>query len=322
MRRRVAWAAILLGIFLAALTGGVGGFYVLVLIFSESFEPEEPPGPIDRGYAFTGPVTCDTFTREVPYLPLDLEPEAVLICADPEGSQAWTAPAELVEGDLGHLVKALDGLRRADPPPYECTFVGGPAYRLLLRFPGNRWATVNGDAGGCDLVTVQAAAWFGARDVLGAAIKVTEQSRRRTEPPDEVPRVDLSCDQLTVDGSVPLSFARDLAETVRIVSCSRPDDREPGPWWQEEATARQTRVLVRDAAHHASPEVDGSRLGCAGGRTTRFVQQLLAQTARGDLLMVAGTCRTFRVVDPEGDEPAAVWRPSPESQRILDDLRR
>ena len=311
-----------LGIFLATLAGSIGGVYVLVLVLAEDLEPEEPPGPIDSGYSLYQPVSCDTYTRTVPYLPLDLEPEAVLICVDPESSQAWTAPPELVEGDLDRLVGTLNGLRRANPQPYECSFVGGPAYRLLIRFPRNRWATIDGDAGGCDLVTVQAATWFGARDVLDAALEDVDQQRRRTEPPDEVPRVLLSCDLLGADGNVPLSFARDLEEVVRIVSCSQADDGELGSWWQEEATTRGTRLLVRDIVRSWSPDDDSPRLGCPGGKRTRYFQHLLGATSRGDVVMISGTCRTFRVVDAEGDEASAGWRPSLESQRILDRLRR
>lgn len=325
MNRTVTDSLVAAAMFVTFLVVGlvvlVGGLIVAAGMLGNHVEPEEPPGPIDGTYIINGPFSCDTVTRPVPYLPLDAEPEAMLICADPDSSQPWTAPSELVEGDLGSLVDALGDLEDAPLPPRECTFGGGPAYDLVLRFSRERYARIHGDVGGCGVVTLDSSERLGAKKVLDAALALVETARQRRQPPGEVGSIDLSCDRLSADRGVPLSLTGDFSQTVRMVSCWQPDDRVLGAWRQTAATARETRVLVRDAVANASPQVDGSRLGCPGGKRTRYLQHLVGQTAWGDLVMVAGMCRTFQVTDVEGDEPAAVWRPSPESQRILDHLR-
>ena len=88
-------------------------------------------------YRIDGELTCDTEVREVPVLPLDAEPVAMLVCADPESSTPWVAPAELVEGDLSELVDRLAGLKPAPDEDIACTMQGGPAYDLVLRFSGD-----------------------------------------------------------------------------------------------------------------------------------------------------------------------------------------
>lgn len=322
MRRKAQEWLVALAIFVTTIALGLVGVVWAAGLLGNHVEPEEPPGPIDRTYIINGRFGCSTVTRPVPYLPLDAEPEAMLICADPDSSQPWTAPPEIIEGDLGELVDALGDLEEAPPAPRECTFGGGPAYDLLLRFSRNRFARIHGDVGGCGVVTVASGEWLGAKDVLDAALAIVEAQRERRQPSADVAPMDLSCDNLGARFGPPLSYTRDLAQTVRIVSCWQPDDRELGAWQQAEATPAEVRTLVRDALRNASPDNDSTRLGCPGGKRTRYFQHLLGQTAWGDLLMVAGMCRTFQVTDVEGDEPAAVWRPSSRSQRILDNLRR
>ena len=222
MKRRIAWAAVLLGIFLAALAGGIGGFYVLVLIFSESTPPLDP---IDDDYALTGPVTCDAEVGDAPALPLGTQPNALLICADLSNKHLWTAPADLVEGDLSELTDALADLEPAPLDDYACNMVGGPAYELVLRFSGDRYAQVHGDTGGCGVVTVGSVEYFGATKVLDTALALVEEQRSRTAPPEEVPSLDLSCEQILTEDGTATSYTGEPGDLVAdgvVLAAERP----------------------------------------------------------------------------------------------------
>lgn len=292
----------------------------LVRLLTGDDRPTTTPISADAFYALDGPLTCDSEVQEVPTLPLEAEPMALLICADPEGSQPWTAPTELVEGDLTSLVDALSDLEPAPDEPYDCTFKGGPAYDLLLRFSRDRFARIHGATGGCGVVTTAAGEWFGARNVLDVAIAAVEEQRQQSEPPTEVQAQDLSCARVLTDTGPPLSLIGEPADFVRMVSCWQPNGRELGAW-SEAAVASEDGVLAMDIERLASPTGDPTDLRCRGGRRSHYFQQLIGQTAWGDLLVVAGECRRFFAWMPS-DEPAPVWHPSPRAQRILDDLRR
>ena len=80
------------------------------------------PISADAFYALSGTPTCNSELKEVPTLPLEAEPVALLVCADPDGSMPWMAPVDLVEGDLTGLVEALSDLEPTPDEPYDCTF--------------------------------------------------------------------------------------------------------------------------------------------------------------------------------------------------------
>jgi hypothetical protein len=319
MKRKIAWAAVLLGIFLATLAGGIGGFYVLVLVFSESTPPLDP---IDDAYALTGPVTCDAEVGDAPALPLGTQPDALLICADLTNKHLWTAPADLVEGDLTPLVDALGDLEPAPLDDYACTMVGGPAYELVLRFPGDRYARVHGDTGGCGVVTVGSVEYFGATKVLDTALALVEEQRTRTGPPAELPPIDLSCDRTFTEQGTPTSYTGEPGDLVRIVSCWQPNAPELGAWTQAELNESDVRVLARDLDRRAEVGGDPNGLRCPGGLGRHYFQHLVGQTSWGDVLLIAGECRRFIVVDTRGGGETIVWRPSTDAQRLLDNLRR
>lgn len=281
--------------------------------------PAPPPSDVDSAYAVDGELTCDSAVQQVATLPLEAEPTALLICAAPGSTVPWTAPAELVEGDLTVLVEALSGLERAPLEPYECTFQGGPGYDLLLEFSRDRFARIQGDTGGCGVVTTASGEWFGAQDVLDAAIELVEQQRAATEPPDTVTPVDLGCNAGRDSGlGRPLSLTGDVADLTRLVSCSQgADERRQFPPGTELASS-DVRALAADMAAHAFEDTSGPPLRCPGGRDRSYAQHLVGQTRWGDLLVAYGTCRQFTI---PGD-PVRWWSPMPDSQRILDDLRR
>ena len=319
MRRTAAWAAVLLGIFLAALAKGIGGFYVLVLIFSESTPPLDP---IDDDYALTGPVTCDAQIGDAPALPLGTQPNALLICADLSNKYLWTAPADLVEGDLSSVVDALAGLERAPTYDYACEMVGGPAYELVLKFSGDRYATVHGNTGGCGVVTVGSVEYFGAKKVLDTALALVEEQRNRNAPPEKVPPVDLSCDRMFTEAGTPTSYTGEPGDLVRLVSCWQPNAPELGSGTETRVFASDVQLLARDIDLRGEPGGDPDGLRCPGGLRHHYFQHLVGQTWWGDVLLIVGECRRFIVIDPRADGDEIVWRPSQDAQRLLDQLRR
>ncbi len=275
---------------------------------------------LDAYYAIDGPLTCESDLKEVPTLPLEVEPVALLICADPNSSVPWTAPSDVVQGDLSSLVTELSDLERAPEEDYACTRQGGPAYDLLLRFSRDRVATIHGDTGGCGVVTVASAEWFGATGVLDAAIELVEQQRATTEPPATVAQGDLDCNAGRESGfGPPLSLTGDVADLTRLISCWQPNADELPPFQPgAEVPHRDVRLLAADLASHAFESKHRPPLRCPGGLDRYYFQHLFGQTRWGDFVAVYGSCHQFSV---PGD-PLRWWTPSPASQEILDALRR
>ncbi len=294
----------------------------LVPLITGHGQPRTTPISVDDYYALDGPLTCESEVKEVPTLPLEAEPTALLVCADADGSMPWTAPTHLVEGDLSGLVTALSVLEPAPDQPYDCTFQGGPAYDLLLRFSRNRFARIHGDIGGCGVVTVASGDWFGAQGVLDVVIAAVVEQRSRSKPPKTVQRVDLDCNAgLESASGWPISLTGDVADLTRLVSCWQPGAPQLGAWTEAAVPPEAVRILARDIARLASTSTDPAELRCPGGPRSHYFQQLIGQTAWGDFLMVPGECRRF-YASMSSDEPPPVWIPSPSAQRILDDLRR
>jgi hypothetical protein len=289
-----------------------------------AFDDGEVVEPIsaDAAYAIDGPLTCDTELNEVPTLPLEAEPVALLLCADPEGSVPWTSPVDVVEGDLAELRAVLDGLEPTPDEDYACTMQGGPAYDLHLRFSRDRYARIHGDTGGCGVVTTGIGEWFGANDVLDTALALVEEQRDRDEPPPDVATLDLWCDRVLTEGGPASSLTGDPADLVRLVSCWQPNARQLGEWSEARVRPADVRTLARDVGRHAAPG-DARELRCPGGLEQHYFQHLIGQTAWGDLVVIAGECRRFVMLEtrPDGGD-SVVWRPTPRSQRILDSLRR
>ncbi len=129
----------------------------------------------DEVYAIDGPLTCGTAVQDLPTLPLEAEPVALLVCADPRGSMPWTAPEGLVEGDLSRLRAVLDDLERPPAEDYACTRQAGVAYALVLGFSRDRYARIHGDTSGCGVVTTDIEEWFGAQEVLDTALALVEE---------------------------------------------------------------------------------------------------------------------------------------------------
>ncbi|CUR60998.1 exported hypothetical protein [metagenome] len=273
-------------------------------------------------YRVDGELTCDTGVREVPTLPLEAEPVTMLVCADPDSSTPWTAPAELVEGDLSQLVNRLSSLEPAPDGDVACTMQGGPAYDLVLRFSRGRVAKVHGDTGTCGFVTTAAGRWLGASDVLDTALALVERHREGRTPPASASRTaDLSCGAALAPPEPARSLTGDAADIVRMVSCWQPNAPELGTWSETVVPARDVRVLTRDLARRASTSADPRDLHCPGGLRRLYFQTLVGQTAWGDLIVIPGECRRFYTA-LTSDRPAPVWHPSPRAQRILDRLRR
>lgn len=288
--------------------------------------PREPffePISVDAAYAIDEPLTCDTELQEVPMLPLEAEPVALLLCADPEGSLPWTSPIDVVEGDLSELRAVLDDLETAPDEPYDCTFQGGPGYDLMLRFSRDRYARIHGDTGGCGVVTTGIGEWFGADEVLDTVLAMVEEQRDQRPEPTAIP----DAPDCTVDRLGPAySLTGEVTEMVVAVSCWRPDARELAPFGDPvPVPARQLEELLADVDQNSQPLRMPGDYDCPGGPKELYMQTLVGRTAWGDLIALSGTCREFYVdmwSQRPGDDPPRVWRPSPRSQRILDDLRR
>jgi hypothetical protein len=285
-------------------------------------DEQRPVGKIDASYAFDGRLFCDSDVKEAPTLPLPHEPTALLICAREGGGTVWTAPQDTLTGDLSGITDALGRLEPAPESPYDCTFQGGPEFDLLMRLPDDRAVRVHGGTGGCGVVSTSGREWFGAQDVLDAVIEAVEEQRSRTEPPQTVQPIDLDCNAgRASELGWPMSLAGEVADLTRLVSCWQPDAKELGAWSEAAVPRKDVQVLARDIVRLASTSDDPANLRCPGGPRNHYFQQLVGQTAWGDLLVVAGECRRFYASMPS-DEPALVWHPSPRAQRILDVLRR
>ena len=315
-----------------AVTGGALGVLVLGLVawgvvrqVGESRDDTVVmPISADAAYAINGPLSCDRELREVPHLPLEAEPVAFLLCADPDGSGPWVSPEDLVEGDLAPLVEVLADLEPTPDEPYDCTFQGGPAYDLLLRFSRDRYARIHGDTGGCGVVTVASDTYFGADEVLDAALALVEGQRERLPVPTAMP----DAPGCPVDGDLGAAYSLTgkVTDLVVAVSCWRPDAKELPPFGAR-CPSRQASCerLLADVEQNSEPLEMPGEYDCPGGLKKLYSQMLVGRTAWGDLVALSGQCHEFYVdvwSQRPGDEPPKVWRPSSRSQRILDNLRR
>lgn len=326
MNRTLADSLVALGIFVASLVVGaavlVGGLMLAARTLGNHADPAAYSSAADL-LVVRGALSCDSEVTEVPEPVMDGEPSALLICADAEGSTPWTAPADVVEGDLTPLLRVLADLEPAPGQDYACTRQGGPAYDLLIRFSGTTYARVHGDTGGCGVVTSNGNDYFGADVVLDTAIALVEDQREEQRQPTAGPEpLDLSCRRVLTEQGPATSLTGSPADLVELVSCWQPNAPELGEWSEARARPADVRVLARDVGRHAAPG-DARDLRCPGGLERHYFQHLVGRTAWGDLVVIAGECRRFVVMDtrPQGGD-SVVWRPTPRSQRILDSLRR
>lgn len=302
----------------------LAGATVVQRVNEHNREPVLEPISADAAYAIDGPLTCGSKPREVPTLPLEAEPVALLVCADPDGSMGWTSPAEVVEGDLTNLVEVLAGLEPTPLEPYDCTFQGGPGYDLLLRFSRDRYARIHGDTGGCGVVSTAAGDYFGADEVLDAALALVEEQRARRPEPTTLP----DGPRCPVDSDVgpAYSLTGEITDLVVAVSCWRPDARDLPPFRDPvPVPTRELQALLADVEGNSEPLEMPGDYDCPGGPKQVYSQVLVGRTAWGDLIPLSGVCREFYVdvwSQRPGDAPPRVWYPSPHSQQILDDLRR
>lgn len=293
--------------------------------------PAPPPSDVDAFYALDGELTCDSRVREVPALPLDAEPVAMLVCADPDGSKPWVAPADLVEGDLSRLRAVLDGLEEVPVEGVDCTLQGGPAFDLLLRFSRDRYTRVHGDTGGCGFVTTASGRWFGAPEVLDAALAMVEEQRAHLPPPPGQALDAPGCNTV-VDQDYARSLIGDPADIVSAVSCWRPNADEPPPWrGPRPIDPGELALLLEDMAANSTLQEGFDPPDCPGGLDHYYWQDLVGVTRWGDTVVIRGVCRELQVApnrfwhgdDTSEDTPEVpFWHPSPRAQRILDDLRR
>lgn len=285
--------------------------------------PPPPRSDVDLAYAIDGELGCDTEVQQVPVLPLDAEPLAMLVCADGQGSMPWTAPADLVDGDLSRLRAVLDGLDEAPSGDVSCTMQGGPAFDLLLRFSRDRYARIHGDTGGCGWVTTASGSWFGAGDVLDTALALVEEQREARPVPTALPDPP-DCDAGDPRGPA-YSLTGSAADMVVAVSCWAPDAPEPSYRPSARVPAADLEVLVADLAARAEPLVRIGRYDCPGGDDALYAQSIVGRTAWGDLVSVDGWCHELVVREPwtaPDGAGALVWHPSGRAQRVLDELRR
>jgi hypothetical protein len=235
---------------------------------------------------------------------------AALICAT-DGDAAWAAPREALTHHVGRLVSLVNRLHH-EGSKGMCNTAGGPAWRLLLRYPdGVR--TVAGDNGGCDSLSVGATKRHGADRVYSAFARALLRQRAHQHPPGAVTS-DLPSCPMHGFVFVPTAQARLLS---RGSWCLR-----SGRHWHSDGplTRAQLRVLQHDLATSAArssyrtPDVSACRdsPGASG--------QIAGRDAWDDPLRIGFQCG-FYVFDSATSRHAVYVRMLPATKAMVSSLR-
>ena len=296
--------------------------YVLAPLQGDETLPARADAPVAGDPAVAAAMTCVDRAVQASEVPADVV--AARMCATDNGLARWYAPQDGLHTDLAPLV---DLLRTLEPMPvstpehrYFCTDDGGVGLDLRLALASGEVVSVPGDTGGCSTVRIGGEDVVGSDEVLATFLEGVTAQRAVFGTPGEVVELPLGCGSDTTFADHVLSRIGDPADLVRAVSCSMPDS---GGWGDAApVTARQVATLMTDLSRGTRKDQGFAHLPC--GKDDFYNQDLVGQTSSGDVVALRGACGTFLVTDVSSTvaEDEEYWHPSPETQRILDGLRR
>lgn len=252
-------------------------------------------------------------------MPLRLGAGRMLLCDS--GQFPWRPPPELLREDLDGLMTRISTLEPDVDDSGFCSADGGSGFTLMFGYPDGDVTAVSGDTGGCGTVETGSGKYLGADELLADVIDRFSDARAGQAPPSRMAPAALDCNQGVTFDYV-RSWTGRLQDASRALSCWRRNAPEPGAFHVRDVGARDLRALVRDASTHQVRRRDFSRDVC-DGFPFHFWQDLLLETTWGDVLVLRGVCDEFLVRQAKHENGrSAYWHPSPQSQRILNRLRR
>ena len=296
--------------------------YVLAPLRGVETLPARADGTVPGDPAVAATMTCAD--RAVPASEVPVDVVAARMCATDNGLARWYAPQDSLHADLVPLLEMLGSLEpmpeSTDEDRYFCTDDGGVGFDLRLALVSGEVVSVPGDTGGCSTVRIGGEDVVGSDEVVVTYLDGITAQRAVSGPAEVVAELPLGCGSDTAFSDHVLSRIGDPADMVRAVSCSMTDS---GGWGDVvPVTSRQVTTLMADLSQGTRKDQGFTDLPC--GKDDFYHQDIVGQTLSGDVVALRGACGVFLVTDASSAAPKdeEYWYPSPESQRLLDGLRR
>ena len=273
----------------------------------------------DRRTAET--ITCESEAAPPQSLPLTGSLQGARLCATTPRYRRWTAPEALFD----HLDVLAAGLARLEPAPeHAYCFQSSGSYHYDLRLVVDGEVVSLRTQPSCLEFSVGGLDYWNTDEPFDAYLEALATQRSEREPPPLRPTTALDCAATPRGQDHALSPLGDPLTMVEAVSCWRSDSKGDTPPWRDAVPIPPGELARMVAEMRAEPRRD---MGfdhdpCADQKW--FWQDILGRTRWGDVVVIRGVCDTYLLSDVNSVAPKDrdFWYPSPESQRILDGLRR
>lgn len=242
---------------------------------------------------------------------------AVRLCASSTPYARWTSPREPLVTDVGTLIDEINALPATQPRPCPSPSPGQPAFDLRFGYPGGRVFSVNGQVGGCDLVTIGSHLYVGARQVLLSYVGGLHEQRARYAPPVGLASEPVRC--LSDRGPEARSLIVDRRD-LRLTSGRACSYVDPGPQYPVAAgplSTAQLRMISADIAAHATRHPIGGPAvrSCKLSRGPVGVTLITAVDVWGDRIDLVGSCVGYSFIDRDG---FWYWTPTAKTEHMLE----
>lgn len=275
------------------------GVFALAGCASYSATPAAPPA---TPWAAT-PADCTTLVGEGDK-PATLPTGAarITLCNEPGHEITQVTPPDALVTDTAAVVAAYNAGQRANLAVMACTADLGPAYRLVVEYPGDKVLTLRGELYGCRVVGDKTA----AQAVLDAFTTALIEQRKDAPVTLEDPIGEASCGMGASVGSwLPGTMDATVAGFRCTDGVARAATIAAVDWatLRDDYTANATRTPLTEAEREQCRETIGT--------------SLVGVTASGERVALHGRCGIFEHWTGFNDD-SWTWRPGPAASAIIE----